>query len=383
MDKILIAPDSFKGSLTALEVARNIEKGILSVMQEVEVIKVPMADGGEGTVQSLVDATNGEFIQKEVTGPRGDSVQAQFGILGDGKRAVIEMATASGLPLVSEDERNPKKTTTYGTGELIKAALDQGVEELIIGIGGSATNDAGVGMAQALGASFLDKEGTEVGFGGEELARIESIDLKGLDSRLQEVDIKVACDVTNPLYGPEGAAYVYAPQKGADPEMVQELDTNLRYFADVISQELGKQVQNIPGSGAAGGLGAGLVAFLGAELKKGIEIVLEANNFRDKLEGVDLVITGEGKLDRQTINGKTPIGVAKAAKKYNIPVIAIAGNVFDDADEILDEHIDAIFSTNQQLISFAEAVEKAPNWLQMISRQIMKVYKLSAGGGIK
>ncbi|OCL26586.1 glycerate kinase [Orenia metallireducens] len=376
MNKILVAPDSFKGNLTALEVADNIEKGILSVLPEVEVIKVPMADGGEGTVQSLVDATKGKLIYKEVTGPIGEAVQAQFGILGDGKRAVIEMATASGLPLVPLDKRDPTKTTTYGTGELIKAALDQGVEELIIGIGGSATNDGGVGMAQALGISFLDKDGNEVGFGGGELAKIESIDLSGFDSRVNEIDIKVACDVTNPLYGPNGAAYIYGPQKGANSKMVKELDNNLRHFAAIVARELNKNVQNISGAGAAGGLGAGLVAFLGAQLKSGIEIVLEANNFVDKLAGVDLVITGEGQLDNQTVNGKTPIGVARVAKKYNIPVIAIAGNVVDNVDKKVEGEIDAVFSTNQQLIPLEEAMEKAPIWLQMISRQIMKTFKI-------
>ncbi len=373
MDKILIAPDSFKGNLTALEVAENIERGILSIISDVEVVKVPMADGGEGTVQSLVDATKGRFIYKEVTGPIGEPVRAQFGILGDGRRAVIEMATASGLPLVPYDKRDPSKTTTYGTGELIKAALDEEVEELIIGIGGSATNDAGVGMAQALGVKFLDDNGDEVGAGGGELAKIESIDMSGLDSRIEEIDIKVACDVTNPLYGPEGASCIYASQKGADLEMVKELDNNLYHFAMIVNRELNKDIQNIPGAGAAGGLGAGLVAFLGAQLKAGIEIVLEANRFTEKLEGVDLVITGEGQLDSQTINGKTPIGVARAAKEYDIPVIAIAGNIDDDVDKVLKDEIDAVFSTNQRLVSLEEAINKAPIWLQMISRQIIKV----------
>ncbi|MCK4257592.1 MAG: glycerate kinase [Halanaerobiales bacterium] len=333
--KVLIAPDSFKGSLSALEVSENIEKGILMFLSDAEIIKVPMADGGEGTVQSLTDATNGKKIYKTVTNPLGEPIEAYFGILGDGKTAVIEMATASGLPLIPFDKADPSKTTTYGTGELIKAALDEG-----------------------------------------ELNRIESIDMSGLDPRINEVKIKVACDVTNLLYGPNGAAYVYAPQKGADPEMVKMLDDNLRYFADVVQKVLGKDIQNIPGSGAAGGLGAGLVTFLNAELKSGVEIVLNVNELREKMKDVDLVITGEGKIDNQTVNGKTPIGVAKIAKEFGIPVIAIVGTVDDHANLVINAGIDAIFSIIQKPVSMEKAIEKTPKWLQLTSEHVMRVFNL-------
>lgn len=375
--KVMIAPDSFKGSLTALEVANHIEKGILMVFPEAEVLKVPMADGGEGTVQSLIDATDGEIILKDVIGPLGDKVTASFGILGNGKTAVIEMATASGLPLVPEDKADPSITTTYGTGELIKHALDQGIEELIIGIGGSATNDAGVGMAQALGVSFRDEDGQEVGFGGGELDKIREIDLSNLDKRIKKLSINVACDVTNPLYGSEGAAYIYGPQKGADQKMVELLDKNLRYFAEVVKKSLNIDLQSIPGAGAAGGLGAGLFAFLKAELKSGVDIVLEANKFEEKLIGVDLVITGEGKIDGQTVQGKTPVGVAKKAKEKNISVIAIAGMVAESAREVYQAGIDTCFSITQQPLTLGEAMDKSEEWLEMLSEQIMRLYKIN------
>lgn len=375
--RILIAPDSFKGSLSALEVAANIEQGILKVIPEAKIFKVPMADGGEGTVQSLVDATGGRIIYKEVTGPLGDPVEAYFGILGDQKTAVIEMAAASGLTLVPPERLDPRNTTTYGTGELIKAALDEGVDNIIIGLGGSATNDAGIGMAQALGVHFLDSRGREVGFGGRELIRIEKIEMGGLDPRIKNVDVKVACDVTNPLFGPDGAAYIYGPQKGATPEVVEFLDNCLRYFAKTVKNELGQDIQNISGGGAAGGLGAGLVVFLNAELKSGIQIVLEANKIDKYLQQVDLVITGEGKIDSQTIKGKTPVGVARKAKEYNLPVIAIAGSVDDDAVIVFEAGIDSVFSIIQKPISLEDAINNTAKWIQTTSEQIMKVYLLN------
>ncbi len=375
--KILVAPDSFKGSLTALEIASYIEKGILKVLPDAEVLKVPMADGGEGTVQSLVDATGGEIIYKEVTGPLGNKVNAFFGMLGNGKTAVIEMATASGLPLVPENELNPAVTTTYGTGELIRFALDQGARELIIGIGGSATNDAGVGMAQALGASFRCGKDQEVGYGGGELDKIKKIDLSNLDKRLKDTKVEVACDVTNPLYGPEGAAYVYGPQKGATQELVELLDRNLKYFSKIVKEQLGIELQDLPGAGAAGGLGAGLFAFLGAGLKSGVDIVLEANNFEEKIKGVDLVITGEGKLDDQTIKGKTPVGVARKAKENNIPVIAFAGMVDKTSAEIYKAGIDAVFSIIQEPVSIKEAFRRTGEWLEMMTEQVIRVYKIN------
>lgn len=375
--KIMIAPDSFKESLSTVEVVDSIARGIKKVKPGADIIKVPMADGGEGTVQALTAGAGGEIFQEKVTGPLGDEVEAFFGILGEGRTAVIEMAAASGLPLVPEEKRDPTRTTTLGTGELIAAALDKGVDKIILGIGGSATNDAGVGLAQALGAEFKNTEGREVGPGGGKLSEIASIDLSGLDSRLQEVDIEAACDVDNPLYGPEGAAYVYAPQKGADEEMTALLDENLRHLSEIIKKELGRDIQQIPGSGAAGGLGAGLVAFLGAELRPGVEIVLEVNDVYDKIKDVDLVFTGEGKIDDQTLQGKTVSGIAQTAGAHNIPVIALCGAAGRGADSILSAGITAFFPIIQDILPRREIYENTSLWLERTARQIMRVLELN------
>ncbi|WP_143414753.1 glycerate kinase [Geobacillus sp. E263] len=374
--KVIIAPDSFKESLSALEVANAIEKGFRDIFPEAEYVKIPMADGGEGTVQSLVDATGGRIVKTEVTGPLGDRVQAFFGMLGDGKTAVIEMAAASGLHLVPSEKRNPLVTTTRGTGELILAALDEGAEHIIIGIGGSATNDGGAGMIQALGGRLLNRHGQEIGPGGGSLSELADIDLSGLDQRLKCVKIEVACDVDNPLTGPKGASAIFGPQKGATPEMVATLDNNLKHYADVIERVLGKQVKDIPGAGAAGGLGAGLLAFLEAKLKRGVEIVLETVNFHERIQGASLVITGEGRIDRQTIFGKTPIGVAKAAKRYNIPVIAIAGSVSDDSDVVRSYGIDALYSIVPGIIPLEKALANARYYVTQTARNIAAVCKI-------
>jgi len=374
--KILVAPDSFKGSLTAMEAAENIERGILKADSEIEVDLLPMADGGEGTVQSLVDATEGKIIEKEVTGPLGNKVEAFYGLLGDGKTAVIEMAAASGLPLVPEGKKNPLKTTTYGTGELIASALEHGVKKIIIGIGGSATNDAGVGMAQALGAEILDAQGKEIGFGGGNLDQIAEINLENLDSRLDDIEILVACDVDNPLFGENGAAYVYAPQKGADKEMVEKLDQNLRYFNQIAIKELNKDPNQISGAGAAGGLGAGLVVFLDAELKAGVNIILDIIDFESKLKGVDLVLTGEGMLDGQSIYGKTPVGVSRTAAKKGIPVVAVAGTLGDGVEKVLEHGIKSYFSIIDRPADLKEIVERSPELLANLSEQIIRTIKL-------
>ena len=374
--KILVAPDSFKGSLTAMEAAENIKRGIHNFDSEINVDLLPMADGGEGTVQSLVDATDGEIIEKEVTGPLGDQVEAFYGLLGDKKTAVIEMAAASGLPLVPEEKKNPLKTTTYGTGELIASALEHGVEQIIIGIGGSATNDAGVGMAQALGAEILDAEGNQVDFGGGNLDQIAKIDLKNLDSRLKDVEILAACDVDNPLFGKDGAAYVYGPQKGADPEMVEILDQNLRHFNQIAVKELGKDTNQISGAGAAGGLGAGLVAFLDAELKAGVDIVLDIIDFNKRLKDIDLVITGEGMLDGQSIYGKTPVGVSRSAAKKDIPVIAVAGTLGRGVEKVLDHGINAYFSIIDRPAELKEIVERSPELLANLSEQVIRTIQI-------
>jgi len=376
--KILVAPDSFKESLTAVEAADSLEQGLKRAKSDFTIEKFPMADGGEGTVKSLVNATNGRLINKSVTGPLGGEVKAFYGILGDGKTAVIEMAAASGLALVPPEKRNPEKTTTYGTGELIAAALDQGCRKLIIGIGGSATNDCGVGMAQALGGKFLDDKGTNISKGGENLQNIANIDLSQLDKSIEEAEIEVACDVDNPLYGKAGAAYVYGPQKGASPEQIKRLDQGLRNIAQVIEQDLQLEVADIPGAGAAGGLGAGLLAFLGAELRPGIEIVMEATNLQDKIADFDVVITGEGKLDSQTISGKAPIGVAQAAKETSIPVIGVAGTLGSEVKEVYNHGIDAVFSMVNQPIELNQALAEADELLADLGENIgrmLVIYK--------
>lgn len=371
--KFVLAPDSFKESLTAKEAAEAMEAGIKKVIPDVECVKVPMADGGEGTVQSLVDATNGEIIEVEVTGPRGKKTKAFFGILGDKSTAVIEMASASGIQLVTKEERNSLYTTTYGTGELIRAALDRGVKRIFIGIGGSATNDGGAGMVQALGARLLDEDGNELPFGGGALDKLHKIDLTNMDSRLKDVVVEVACDVTNPLTGENGASHVFGPQKGATPEMVEQLDRNLAHYAEVIRQQLNKDVEKVPGAGAAGGLGAGLMAFLNAELKRGVELVIKYTDLEEKVKGADFVFTGEGSVDSQTVFGKTPFGVASAAKKFNIPVIAFAGRIGDGVEVLYDKGIDSIVGILPGAVSLEEALQKGKENLERAAENIARI----------
>ncbi|MBY6087771.1 glycerate kinase [Priestia flexa] len=375
--KIVIAPDSFKESLSALEVAEAVEKGFKQVLPQANYVKVPMADGGEGTVQSLVDATDGEIISKTVTGPLGEPVEAFFGILGTKRTAVIEMAAASGLHLVPPAKRNPLMTTTKGTGELISAALDYGVNHIIIGIGGSATNDGGAGMAKALGAQLLDAEGNEILDGGGALGNLAFINLSKLDSRLQHVKIEVACDVDNPLTGERGASAIFGPQKGATPEMVALLDRNLRHYAAVLERDLGQKIDDVPGAGAAGGLGAGLLAFLQAELKRGVDIVIEATNLLEAVRDADVVITGEGKIDGQTIYGKTPIGVAKTAKKHGIPVIGIAGNIGADSHVVYEHGIDALFSIVPGVTTLENAFVNASDYVEKTAMNVAAVWKMN------
>lgn len=342
--KFVLAPDSFKECMSSKEVCETMEIAIRKVYPDAEVIEVPMADGGEGTVEALVEATSGRYHMVEVTGPLGNKVEAVFGVLGNMKTAVIEMATASGLHLVKREERNPLITTTYGTGELIKAALDLGVRHIVIGIGGSATNDGGAGMIQALGGKLLDKEGNEIAFGGGELDKIETIDLSNLDPRIKDTVIEVACDVTNPLIGEKGASEIFGRQKGATDEMVKVLDSNLAHYADVIKRDLGIDIAYVEGAGAAGGLGAALLAFLKGELKRGIDLVIKHTELKEKLEGADYVFTGEGSIDYQTMYGKTPIGVATIAKEKGVKTIAFAGNVGEGIDILYTGGITAIFS---------------------------------------
>jgi len=357
--KIVIAPQSFKGSLGAQEVAQAIARGIKRVLADAETIMVPIADGGEGTVEALVYGTHGQITATEVTGPLGEKVTAKWGILGDGVSAVVEMAAASGITLVPPGKLNPLVATTYGTGELIRAALHAGCRRLIIGIGGSATNDGGAGMAQALGARLLDEKDKELPRGGAALARLSRIDISGLERRLAECQVITACDVTNPLCGEQGASRVYGPQKGATEEMCQQLDEALTNYAGVIKRDLSINVMNIPGAGAAGGLGAGLVAFLGAKLVSGIEIVSEVVGLADHLKGAALVFTGEGRIDTQTLFGKTVAGVAAKAKSFHIPVVAIAGEVAGDYEELYQHGIDAIMSITPGPISLKKSMANA------------------------
>ncbi len=356
--KIILAPDSFKGSLTALQAATAMEKGVKRVLPKANCIKIPMADGGEGTVQSLIDAIGGKFIHKRVTGPAYNHVSARYGMLADGETAVIEMAEASGLSLVSGKKMNPLKTTTYGTGELILDAAKRGATKIIIGIGGSATNDGGVGMAQALGVHFMNQRGKEItkrGAGGM-LHEIDSINIKDLNPLIKKIKIIIASDVNNPLCGKTGASNVFGPQKGASPAMVKILDTNLKHLGKIIKADLKKEVVNLKGAGAAGGLGAGLVAFTQARMQSGIELVLEATNMAQHIRGADLVITGEGCIDSQTAFGKTPSGVAKVAKKHHVPTVAIGGIIADDANAMFAHGVNGLESAFAREMPLDEAM---------------------------
>lgn len=376
--RIIAAPDSFKGSLSASEVAAAMERGVKKVCPQVEVIKIPLSDGGEGLVDSLVGSTGGTIKKLPVTGPLGRVVPSFWGIMGDGRTAVIEMAAASGLPLLTEEEQNPLLTTTYGTGELIRAALDSQCERLILGIGGSATNDGGMGMLQALGASFLDEHGHELPFGGGQLSKLVSIHIENMDPRLQNVEIRVACDVDNPLTGPRGASHIYGPQKGATREMVQVLDRGLAHFARVIQQYLGKEVGHQPGAGAAGGLGAGILAFLNGTLTPGIELVMDAVDFPAYLPGCRLILTGEGKVDAQSAFGKVPVGVARQAKKHQIPVILLAGSVQrgDEIEPLYEEGITALFSIVDGPMPLASAMAKTPALVADTTAELLRIWKV-------
>ena len=374
---IVLAPDSFKESMTAKEVCEAMERGIRKANSQIRCIHVPMADGGEGTMQSLVDATGGRVYSKEVVGPLGNNVVAEYGILGNGEIGVIEMASASGIHLVDSEKRNPLITTTFGTGQLIKACLDKGVKKLLIGIGGSATNDGGAGFIQALGGRLLDENGDDLSYGGGALAKLHTIDLSNLDERLKYVSVEVACDVNNPLCGKEGASYVFGPQKGATREMIEILDQNLSHYAEVIKEQLGKDVISKAGAGAAGGLGAGLMAFLDVKLKNGIEMVIEYANLEEKVRDADTVWTGEGSIDFQTQYGKTPLGVAMIAKKYNKPVIALAGRVGNDIDVLYDKGIDAIFGIMRGVTSIEEALVKGPENVEKTSENIIRLLNIS------
>lgn len=376
--KIVIAPDSWKESLSALDVARAIEDGFREIFPTAEYVSLPVADGGEGTVEAMVAASGGRIINVTVRGPLGEPVAAFYGLSGDGKRAIIEMAAASGLERVPPASRNPRITTSWGTGELIRHALDYGVEHIIIGIGGSATNDGGAGMLQALGVRLLDRRGVSLQQGGAALAELARIDASGIDPRLAACRLEVACDVTNPLTGPDGASAVFGPQKGATPEMVQELDRALAHFATLIFRDLNKSVSTLAGGGAAGGMGAALWAFCGGVLRPGCEIVTEALNLEALVADASLVITGEGRIDSQTIHGKVPVGVARVAKRYGLPVIGIAGSLTRDVGVVHHHGIDAVFSVLYRICTLEEAMNGATANIRLTARNIAATLKVGS-----
>lgn len=368
--KIVIAPDSYKESLSALEVATAIEAGFREVFPAAEYVKIPVADGGEGTVEAMVAATQGKLVRLTVTGPLGKPVDAFYGLAGDERTAFIEMAAASGLEQVPAAQRDPRVTTSWGTGELIKDALDRGVDHIIIGLGGSATNDGGSGMVQALGARLLDAQQNEIGYGGSALSQLAHIDISALDPRIKQCRIEVACDVTNPLTGAKGASAIFGPQKGATPELVQQLDGALAHYAGIIQRDLDRDVLHLAGGGAAGGMGAALHAFCQAELRRGIEIVTEALGLAEQVKDADLVITGEGRIDSQSINGKVPIGVAQVARRFNKPVIGIAGSLTADVGVVHAHGLDAVFSVLYSICTLEEALESAAQNVRLTARNV-------------
>lgn len=371
--KIVIAPDSFKECLSATKVAAAISEGIQKIVPEAEIISIPVADGGEGTVEALVSATGGKIVYIPSLDPLNRPIQSFYGILGDGKTAVIEMAATSGIELISNDERNPLITTTYGTGLLLKAALDAGYSNIILGIGGSATNDGGAGMAQALGFGLHDKNGNSIGPGGGCLDELHSVTQSEVHPLLSEATITVACDVQNPLLGPSGATSVYGPQKGATPEMLEELEKNMTHFAEILQQEFEMNFADIPGSGAAGGLAAGLMAFCNAQLGSGFDLVARLTHLEDHIGQASLIFTGEGKIDSQTTFGKTVCGVAKLAKKQQVPVIALAGRIEGDLTEIYNQGVTSVFGIGNKPMSLEESKANAYQLLMATSEQIMRL----------
>lgn len=376
MKKIVVASDSFKGSLTSLEVAAGAEQGIHEVFPECEVVKVNVADGGEGTMDALRSTLGGQWVTVAAADPLGRPRDVSYVVLSDGKTAVIEMSAASGLPLLEPQERNPMLTSTFGTGEMIVDALSRGCRRFLVGIGGSATNDAGMGMLEALGFRFIDKDGKVLPGRGESLSEVVDIDMSHVSPEVKESEFIIACDVDSPFCGPRGAAYVFSPQKGADPQMVAELDAGMEHLAEVIVRTTGKDIRNIPGAGAAGGLGGGFLAFLNSRLERGIEMVLDAIAFDDIIRGSDLVITGEGRVDSQTLTGKTPYGIMKRAQKQNIRTVAIGGSVkLGDDDDV--SGFDSIWPVTPEGMPLEEAMkaETASANVRETVKKIMLEYK--------
>ena len=376
--RILIAPQAFKGSISALEAANAMREGVLSAVPDAEVVAVPVADGGDGTLETLIEGSNGRIHEIEVTGPLGERRIAEWGAMGDGATAVLEMARTSGLALVSEEQRNPLVATTYGLGEAMRHAMQSGYRRFIVGIGGSATNDAGAGMAQALGVRLLDKSGNDLIFGGAALAKLHKIDMSSLDEVVNECEFLVACDVNNPLTGPTGASAIYGRQKGATPKMIEQLDAALSHFAEVVERDIGVQVSDVAGAGAAGGLGGGLIAFVGGQLRAGVDIVLDTVGLDDHLKDCDLVITGEGSMDHSTIYNKAPVGVASRAKKLGIPVIGISGSLGAGFQDVHEHGIDALAAITPGPMTLEEASARAGELIANTTEQVMRL--LNVGG---
>ncbi|WP_297635367.1 glycerate kinase [uncultured Clostridium sp.] len=375
--KFVLATDSFKESMTSIEACKAMESGIKKIIKDAECVKIPIADGGEGTVEALVYGTKGKFEEREVTSPiKNKKVKARYGILGNEETAVIEMAAASGLEILKNEERNPLKTTTFGTGELILDALDKDIKHLIIGIGGSATNDGGVGMLMALGVKFYDKDKREIDVGGEELLKLEKIDISNLDKRLKNIKIEVACDVNNPIIGEEGATKIFGPQKGATPEMVKVLEKALENYTRVIKKDFNLDVTKIKGGGAAGGLGVAFLVFLNGKLEKGINLVIKYSGLEKEIKNADFVFTGEGAIDFQTRFGKTPIGVANVAKKNGVRVIAFGGKVDSNIGELYKDGIDAIFSIMQGVEPIENALKHGPKNLEITVENVVRLLNI-------
>jgi glycerate kinase len=376
--KIIIAPDSFKGSISAMDAAKAIERGIKRCMPDAVTVPIPVADGGEGTLDCLIAAAGGVKVSEIVTGPLGKPVQAEYGRLEPDQTAIIEMATASGLCLISSEQRNPLTATTYGTGELIKKALDAGCRSFLLALGGSATNDGGAGMLQALGMRLLDAAGKPVERGGGALSRIAVIDDSGWDPRIAESRFMIASDVQNPFIGADGASHVYGPQKGATPNMVEQLELNMNVWADLIAAKTGIRVHQLPGAGAAGGIGGAFLAFFPTTIKRGIDVVIEYSRLRDQLQDADLVITGEGQIDFQTASGKTPMGIAQEARKWGVPTIALAGSVGRGIEALYDVGIVSIHSIVTGPMTLQEAMDRAPELLEHRAEQILRTFTAKA-----
>ena len=373
--KVIIAPQGFKDSVSALAAANAIERGVLAAEPEASTVLVPVADGGDGTLDALVNSTSGQVFQSTVIGPLGQPLEAMWGVMGDGQTVVVEMARASGLALVPPKQRDPRITTTYGTGQIIKEALDRGFNRIIVGLGGSATNDGGTGMATALGARFLDEEGRAISTGGAALARLANVDAGKLHAGLANATIVGATDVSNPLCGPTGASAIYGPQKGASPEVVAELDAALLNFARVVHRDLGQDVADLPRAGAAGGLGAGLVVFAGARLKSGIDMVCDVLGFDGHLEGADLVITGEGQADQSTIYDKAPVGVARRALLQNVPTILLAGSLGPGHEELYQHGISGVVCIADRPMSVAQSLKRTEELLEAAAQRTIRLLR--------